>query len=177
MAQIYSYPVASPLTTDHVLGSRTDNTSGEVFTYNFSVADIRSGTATGVTVGTPAITTAQLNNIDTTSIKLVDSPGIGNVINVLDIVVYVNSPTGGTVFTYNNDLLIKIGTAVVATIPKAVINTAVGTSVVQKLTVSGGALVTNQLEITSAAQPTARTGTATMGISIRYEILNTGVSF
>ena len=98
MAQIYSYPVASPLTSDHLLGSRTNSTTGEIYTYNFSVADIRSGSATGVVVGTPAITTAQLNNIDTTAIKLIDSPGINQVINVLDIVVYVNSPAGGTVF-------------------------------------------------------------------------------
>ena len=40
MAQIYSYPVITPLTTDVVIGSRIDTVNDTQVTYNFTVGSI-----------------------------------------------------------------------------------------------------------------------------------------
>ena len=77
-----------------------------------------------------------------------------------------------------SDLLVKINGVTVGTLSQATINTAAGTSKVEKLAVSGGLLQPNSVvELTSAAAPTTANGTGSLGISIKYEVLNTGVSF
>jgi hypothetical protein len=40
MAQIYSYPTVTPLTTDLIIGSRVDTINDTQVTYNFTVASI-----------------------------------------------------------------------------------------------------------------------------------------
>ena len=178
MAQIYSYPVATPLTSDLLLGSRTDNTSGEVYTYNFSVADVQSIGSAGLITASPVITTALVNAINATPIPLVAAQGSNNIVNILSIVAYVNNPAGGQAYSFVNDLLVKINGVTVGTLSQPTINTAAGTSKVEKLAVSGGLLQPNSVvELTSAAAPTTANGTGSLGISIKYEVLNTGVSF
>jgi len=178
MAQIYSYPVATPLTSDLLLGSRTDNASGEVYTYNFSVADIQSIGSAGLITVSPVITTALVNAIKTTPIPLIAAQGSNNVVNILSIVAYVNNPAGGQAFSFQNNLLIKINGVTIGELSKLTINTAAGTSKVEKIAIAAGLLQPNSVvELTTAAPPTAANGTGSLGFSIKYEVLNTGISF
>jgi len=48
MAQIYSYPVVAPLSTDVLIGSRIDSVNDTQVTYNFTVASV-VGTIADVT--------------------------------------------------------------------------------------------------------------------------------
>jgi hypothetical protein len=62
MAQIYSYPVVTPLTSDLIIGSRPDLLNDTQVTYNFTVASI-TGTIADVTApasATSAGTTGQI---------------------------------------------------------------------------------------------------------------------
>ena len=178
MAQIYSYPVASPLTSDHLLGSRTNNITGEIYTYNFSVADVQSIGSAGLITSSPVITPALVNAINATAIPLIAAQGSNNVVNILSIVAYVNNPAGGQAFSFTNNLLVKINGVTIGALSQATINTAAGTSKVEKVAVVEGLLQPNSVvELTSAAAPTAANGTGSLGFSIKYEVLNTGTSF
>jgi hypothetical protein len=53
MAQIYSYPIVAPLSTDVLIGSRIDSVNDTQVTYNFTVSSI-VGTIADVTAPTSA---------------------------------------------------------------------------------------------------------------------------
>ena len=64
MAQIYSYPVISPLTTDVLIGSRIDTVNDTQVTYNFTVGSI-VGTIADVTAPTSATSTGVTGQVAT----------------------------------------------------------------------------------------------------------------
>jgi len=64
MAQIYSYPVVAPLSTDVLIGSRIDSVNDTQVTYNFTVASI-VGTIADVTAPTSATSTGTTGQIAT----------------------------------------------------------------------------------------------------------------
>ena len=64
MAQIYSYPVVAPLSTDVLIGSRIDSVNDTQVTYNFTVASV-VGTIADVTAPTSATSTGTAGQIAT----------------------------------------------------------------------------------------------------------------
>lgn len=64
MAQIYSYPVVTPLTSDLIIGSRPDLLNDTQVTYNFTVASI-AGTIADVTAPTSATSSGTAGQIAT----------------------------------------------------------------------------------------------------------------
>ena len=64
MAQIYSYPTVTPLTTDLIIGSRVDTLNDTQVTYNFTVASI-AGTIADVTAPAAATSTGIAGQIAT----------------------------------------------------------------------------------------------------------------
>ena len=64
MAQIYSYPVITPLTTDVVIGSRIDTVNDTQVTYNFTVGSI-VGSIADVTAPATATSTGTTGQIAT----------------------------------------------------------------------------------------------------------------
>jgi len=64
MAQIYSYPTVTPLTTDLIIGSRVDTINDTQVTYNFTVASI-AGTIADVAAPASATSTGIAGQIAT----------------------------------------------------------------------------------------------------------------
>ena len=64
MAQIYSYPIVAPLSTDVLIGSRIDSVNDTQVTYNFTVASV-VGTIADVTAPTSATSTGTAGQIAT----------------------------------------------------------------------------------------------------------------
>ena len=64
MAQIYSYPVVAPLSTDVLIGSRIDSVNDTQVTYNFTVASV-VGTIADVTAPASATSTGTTGQIAT----------------------------------------------------------------------------------------------------------------
>ncbi len=64
MAQIYSYPIVAPLSTDVLIGSRIDSVNDTQVTYNFTVASV-VGTIADVTAPASATSTGAAGQIAT----------------------------------------------------------------------------------------------------------------
>ena len=64
MAQIYSYPIVAPLSTDVLIGSRIDSVNDTQVTYNFTVASV-VGTIADVTAPASATSTGLAGQIAT----------------------------------------------------------------------------------------------------------------
>jgi hypothetical protein len=64
MAQIYSYPIVAPLSTDVLIGSRIDSVNDTQVTYNFTVSSI-VGTIADVTAPTSATSNGVAGQIAT----------------------------------------------------------------------------------------------------------------
>ena len=172
MAQIISYPTASPKTEDYLIGIQT-STSGSPInpTKKFTVGSVINA-GIGVTTTTISVSNAEWLALNGASKTLVAAPGAGKAIKVTELSVFFDFNTTNLTFAGNIGVSINsVNMGVVATV-----DSPLSADTVYSLPVDGGAgngikLATNTPLLLTAAGATG--GDGVVKVKIRYEILDT----
>ena len=121
------------------------------------------------------VTSAQLQNLATTSKVLIASPGANKVIDILSIA--INFVPGTTVFDFGANVTFDYNSVVMGTLPLLVLNSAANS--VRKVMVGSGNTITlspgQALNLKTSANPTQ--GDGKMFVNVYYRVLTAGNSF
>ena len=181
MANINSYPTATPKDGDLILGTSVPsvNSSDQPKTRNFSVSSVLGLASTSyIKTEKVIISTAELKTLNSPVKILIDNPGTDkNIIQVYGVVFEVTGNTVLNKLAFANDLEITSKSSVGVTpfkyvIPQAIANDSPGAFYIPSLT-AGETEFGSRLVLQSAAAPTETgTATTTMTVWITYRIFN-----
>jgi len=175
MAIIYSYPSAAPQTGDYVIGTQYDQELEKNRTVQFQVGQMVNLVTENYTETTVTLTNAQLTALQSANVKLLTHPGVGKVLKLLEVSVYLDFNTAA--FTFAQPLLIQYkddgsGSAgTITTIPTAFAQLATDAVYLPQL-VSGRAGIDQDILISTSGAVGAG-GNTSMKIKLRYQILDT----
>ena len=172
MAQIISYPTASPKTGDYLIGIQK-TTSGSPInpTKKFTIGSVINA-GVGVTTNTISVTNAEWLALNGASKTLVAAPGAGKAIKLTECSIYFDFST--TNLTFAGDIGVSINAVNLGTVASA--DSPLAADTVYTLPTTGGAsngvvLAANTALLLTAAGATG--GDGTVKVKIRYEILDT----
>ena len=169
MAIIYSYPTATPLISDFILGTQPDPVTDENRTVQFQIGQIAALTTQNYLETTVTVTAAQLNALQATDVVLIPQPGLNNYIRVLNATFYFDyiAPQ----YTFAASPTAEIGTVDFFTIPN---NRLSGTAdIVHAMTLVAGDITANTALVLKTGGTVTGSGNGTLQIKIRYQVLST----
>ena len=169
MAIIYSYPTATPLISDFILGTQPDPVTDENKTVQFQIGQIAALTTQNYLETTVTVTAAQLNALQATDVVLIPQPGLNNYIRVLNATFYFDyiAPQ----YTFAASPTVQIGAIPFFTIPGNRLSAAVDT--VHAMTLVAGDITANTALVLKTGGTVTGSGNGTLQIKIRYQILDT----
>ncbi len=172
MAQIISYPSASPKTEDFLLGIQK-STSGNQSnpTKRFNIGEVINA-GVGVTTTTISVSNAEWLALNGASKTLVAAPGANKAIKVTELSVFFDF--GTTNFTFAGNIGVSINSVNIGYVVS--VDSPLSADTVYSLPVNGGVsngikLATNTALLLTAAGATG--GDGVVKVKIRYEILDT----
>ena len=169
MAIIYSYPTATPLISDFILGTQPDPVTDENKTVQFQIGQIAALTTQNYLETTVTVTAAQLNALQATNVVLIPQPGLNNYIRVLNVTFYFDYVAPQYTFAANTQLV--IGAIPFFTIPGSKLSAAADS--VQALAMATGDITANTALVLQTGGTVTGSGNGTLQIKIRYQVLNT----
>jgi len=169
MAIIYSYPTATPLISDFILGTQPDPVTDENKTVQFQIGQIADLTTQNYLETTVTVTAAQLNALQATDVVLIPQPGLNNYIRVLNATFYFDyiAPQ----YTFAASPTVQIGAIPFFTIPGNRLSAAAST--VHAMTLVAGDIAANTALVLQTGGTVTGSGNGTLQIKIRYQVLNT----
>jgi len=169
MAIIYSYPTATPLISDFILGTQPDPVTDENKTVQFQIGQIAALTTQNYLETTATVTAAQLNALQATDVVLIPQPGLNNYIRVLNATFYFDyiAPQ----YTFAASPTAQIGAIPFFTIPGNRLSAAAST--VHAMTLVAGDIAANTALVLQTGGTVTGSGNGTLQIKIRYQVLNT----
>ncbi len=169
MAIIYSYPTATPLISDFILGTQPDPVTDENKTVQFQIGQIADLTTQNYLETTVTVTAAQLNALQATDVVLIPQPGLNNYIRVLNATFYFDyiAPQ----YTFAASPTAQIGAIPFFTIPGNRLSAAAST--VHAMTLVAGDIAANTALVLQTGGTVTGSGNGTLQIKIRYQVLNT----
>ena len=169
MAIIYSYPTATPLISDFILGTQPDPVTDENKTVQFQIGQIAALTTQNYLETTVTVTAAQLNALQATDVVLIPQPGLNNYIRVLNATFYFDyiAPQ----YTFAASPTAQIGAIPFFTIPGNRLSAAAST--VHAMTLVAGDIAANTALVLQTGGTVTGSGNGTLQIKIRYQVLNT----
>lgn len=169
MAIIYSYPTATPLISDFILGTQPDPVTDENRTVQFQIGQIAALTTQNYLETTVTVTAAQLNALQATDVVLIPQPGLNNYIRVLNASFYFDyiAPQ----YTFAASPTAEIGTVDFFTIPGNRLSGAA--DIVHAMTLVAGDITANTALVLKTGGTVTGSGNGTLQIKIRYQVLST----
>ena len=169
MAIIYSYPTATPLISDFILGTQPDPVTDENRTVQFQIGQIAALTTQNYLESTITVTAAQLNALQTTDVVLIPQPGLNNYIRVLNASFYFDyiAPQ----YTFAASPTAEIGAVDFFTIPGNILSGAA--DIVHAMTLVAGDITANTALVLKTGGTVTGSGNGTLQIKIRYQVLST----
>lgn len=169
MAIIYSYPTATPLISDFILGTQPDPVTDENKTVQFQIGQIAALTTQNYLETTVTVTAAQLNALQATDVVLIPQPGLNNYIRVLNATFYFDyiAPQ----YTFAASPTAQIAAIPFFTIPSNRLSAA--TDSVHALTLVAGDIAANTALVLQTGGTVTGSGNGTLQIKIRYQVLST----
>lgn len=174
MAIIYTYPSATPLAGDYVLGTQFDNSIKENVTVQFSIANINSLATQGYLETTVTLTNAEWLALNATPKTLIASPGVNKAIKILDASVFFDYAASN--FTWTTNINLQINSVTFGAIPNSLSALAadtiwnIATPIANTASDFGGIIATNTALVTAGGGTTA--GGGQVQIKLRYQILD-----
>ena len=167
MAIIYSYPTATPQSSDNLLGTQYDATTEENKTVQFSIANVNSLGTSNFLEATVTITNAQWLALNATPVTLITAPGANKAIKVLAASAFFDYSTPS--FTWTADVNISVNSVNLAVVPNSL--SAVNADLVYSCdSPAGGILATNTALVATGGGTTA--GGGSLQIKVRHQILD-----
>jgi hypothetical protein len=169
MAIIYSYPTATPLISDFILGTQPDPVTDENRTVQFQIGQIAALTTQNYLETTVTVTAAQLNALKDNDVVLIPQPGLNNYIRVLNATFYFDyiAPQ----YTFAASPTAEIGAIPFFTIPNNRLSGAA--DIVHALTLVAGDITANTALVLKTGGNVTGSGNGTLQIKIRYQVLST----
>ena len=169
MAIIYSYPTATPLISDFILGTQPDPVTDENRTVQFQIGQIAALTTQNYLETTVTVTAAQLNALKDNDVVLIPQPGLNNYIRVLNATFYFDyiAPQ----YTFAASPTAEIGAIPFFTIPNNRLSGAA--DIVHALTLVAGDITANTALFLKTGGTVTGSGNGTLQIKIRYQVLST----
>jgi hypothetical protein len=169
MAIIYSYPTATPLISDFILGTQPDPVTDENRTVQFQIGQIAALTTQNYLETTVTVTAAQLNALQATDVVLIPQPGLNNYIRVLNATFYFDyiAPQ----YTFAASPTAEIGAVDFFTIPGNRLSGAA--DIVHAMTLVAGDITANTALVLKTGGTVTGSGNGTLQIKIRYQVLST----
>ena len=169
MAIIYSYPTATPLISDFILGTQPDPVTDENRTVQFQIGQIAALTTQNYLETTVTVTAAQLNALQATDVVLIPQPGLNNYIRVLNATFYFDyiAPQ----YTFAASPTAEIGAIPFFTIPNNRLSGAA--DIVHAMTLVAGDITANTALVLKTGGTVTGSGNGTLQIKIRYQVLST----
>jgi len=169
MAIIYSYPTATPLISDFILGTQPDPVTDENRTVQFQIGQIAALTTQNYLETTVTVTAAQLNALKDNDVVLIPQPGLNNYIRVLNATFYFDyiAPQ----YTFAASPTAEIGAIPFFTIPGNRLSGAA--DIVHAMTLVAGDITANTALVLKTSGTVTGSGNGTLQIKIRYQVLST----
>jgi len=169
MAIIYSYPTATPLISDFILGTQPDPVTDENRTVQFQIGQIAALTTQNYLETTVTVTAAQLNALKDNDVVLIPQPGLNNYIRVLNATFYFDyiAPQ----YTFAASPTAEIGAIPFFTIPNNRLSGAA--DIVHAMTLVAGDITANTALVLKTGGTVTGSGNGTLQIKIRYQVLST----
>ncbi len=173
MAIIYTYPIATPTSSDNILGSRLNPVTEEQETVQFGIGEVAALAANNYVEATVTVTREQLTALQGTDVTLIAAPGANKYIRVLAASAFLDYTAPAFTFagtlnaTINNVTQFNIGSAFAQSAADAVCGINVSSSGTEFVIAANTALVLG------TAGAVGGNGNSSMQIKIRYQILDT----
>ena len=168
MAIIYTYPVATPTSSDNILGSRLNPVTEEQETEQFGIGEVAALSANNYIETTITVTAAQLLALYGSPVTLLAAQGANKYIKILFVTSFLDFNT--TQYTANQPLVVGSGGFDYASIPNTQFNT--NADKVYSPAIAGNTLAANSaLTLSTDASPT--NGNSPLKLKIRYQVLDT----
>ena len=169
MAIIYSYPTATPLISDFILGTQPDPVTDENRTVQFQIGQIAALTTQNYLETTVTVTAAQLNALQATDVVLIPQPGLNNYIRVLNASFYFDYTAPQ--YTFAASPTAEIGAVDFFTIPGNRLSGAA--DIVHAMTLVAGDIAANTALVLKTGGTVTGSGNGRLQIKIRYQVLST----
>ena len=168
MAIIYTYPVATPTSSDNLLGSRLNPVTEEQETVQFGIGEVAALSANNYIETTITVTAAQLLALNGSPVTLLAAQGANKYIKILFVTSFLDFNT--TQYTASQPLVVGSGGFDYASIPNTQFNT--NADKVYSPAIAGNTLAANSaLTLSTDASPT--NGNSPLKLKIRYQVLDT----
>ena len=168
MAIIYTYPVATPTSSDNILGSRLNPVTEEQETVQFGIGEVAALSANNYIETTITVTAAQLLALNGSPVTLLAAQGANKYIKILFVTSFLDFNT--TQYTASQPLVVGSGGFDYASIPNMQFNT--NADKVYSPAIAGNTLAANSaLTLSTDASPT--NGNSPLKLKIRYQVLDT----
>jgi hypothetical protein len=154
MAIIYTYPIATPTSSDNILGSRLNPVTEEQETVQFGIGEVAALAANNYVEATVTVTKAQLTALQTTDVELIPAPGANKYIKVLAVSAFLDYTAPA--YTFAQSIRLEINNITMCALPNTFGQSAANTPLIIGTSgaVGGG-------------------GNSSMQVKIRYQILDT----
>ena len=146
----------------------------DLMTKTCTLGDVQNLFGIDTLVAHVTLNNASLLTLGSTPAILIPAPGVGKVIDVISIMVYLD--TGSIVYDFAPALPVTIGTESIASVSNASVNSATDIVFKPEVPQSNEVIAQNTaLTLTASSNPT--TGTGTLYFNVFYRILTVGSSF
>jgi hypothetical protein len=172
MAIIYSYPTATPVAGNFLLGTQYDPATEENKTVQFTIADVNSLGTSNYLETTVTLTNAQWLSLNATPVELIATPGAGKAIKILAFSIFFDYSASN--FTFNADIQAKIDTtSVVTTLVHGSTSPMAADTITTLQPLGGIKLPLNKALKLHGGGTTA--GGGSVQVKVRYQVLDTSL--
>ena len=172
MAIIYTYPIATPTSSDNILGSRLNPVTEEQETVQFGIGEVAALAANNYVEATVTVTKAQLTALQTTDVELIPAPGANKYIKVLAVSAFLDYTAPA--YTFAQSIRLEINNITMCALPNTFGQSAADT--VFNGSVSDGIIAANTPLIIGTSGAVGGGGNSSMQVKIRYQILDTSTT-
>jgi len=167
-----AYPnIGTPVSSDYlILTDKSDN----LITKTCTLGDVQNLFGIDTLVAHVTLNSASLLALGSTPAILIPAPGVGKVIDVISIMVYLD--TGSVVYNFTPALPVTIGTESIASVSNSSVNSATDIVFKPEVPQSNEVIAQNTaLTLTAVSNPTQ--GTGVLYFNVFYRVLTVGTSF
>ena len=169
MAIIYTYPIATPTSSDNILGSRLNPVTEEQETVQFGIGEVAALAANNYVEATVTVTKEQLTALQGTDVTLIAAPGANKYIKVLAASAFLDYTA--PVYTFAATLNISVNGVSQTRLPNT-FGQSNADAVFTCALLEGVVAANTALKLTTSGA-VGGGGNSSMQIKIRYQILET----